>query len=103
MTEPSDAVKAFSKPASEARSVETLKQGSAVELRHATDMRAGQRRARIDDVAGRAGVSIKTVSRVLNGEPNISPETKEKVLASIRELRYIPNPEAKKLAHSKKK
>ena len=45
----------------------------------------------IKEVAKRAGVAISTVSKVLNGYPNVSPGTKEKVNAAIRELNYIPN------------
>lgn len=43
------------------------------------------------DVAREAGVSAKTVSRVLNGEQWVSGETKEKVLSAIRKLDYHPN------------
>jgi LacI family transcriptional regulator len=57
-----------------------------------------KRRATIDDVAARAGVSIKTVSRVLNGEPNVRPETRERVLAATRQLEYQPNLSARRLA-----
>lgn len=45
----------------------------------------------IKEVAQRAGVAISTVSKVLNGYPNISEETKTKVNEAIRELNYIPN------------
>lgn len=45
----------------------------------------------IKEVAKQAGVAISTVSKVLNGYPNISQETKEKVNAAIKELNYIPN------------
>jgi DNA-binding LacI/PurR family transcriptional regulator len=49
------------------------------------------------DVARRAGVSHQTVSRVLNGHPNVSPETKAQVLAAIRALGYRPNVAARTL------
>jgi DNA-binding LacI/PurR family transcriptional regulator len=49
------------------------------------------------DVARLAGVSHQTVSRVLNGHPNVSPETKAGVLAAIRHLRYRPNAAARTL------
>ncbi len=49
------------------------------------------------DVARLAGVSHQTVSRVLNEHPNVSPLTKEKVLAAIRELAYRPNAAARTL------
>ena len=45
----------------------------------------------IKEVAKHAGVAISTVSKVLNGYPNISEETKEKVNKAIKELNYIPN------------
>lgn len=45
----------------------------------------------IKEVAKHAGVAISTVSKVLNGYPNISDKTKEKVLKSIKELNYVPN------------
>ncbi len=52
----------------------------------------------IDDVAKKAGVSIKTVSRVVNREPNVRAATKEKVDAAIKELNYRPNQSARGLA-----
>ena len=45
----------------------------------------------IYDIATKAGVSIATVSRVLNGSPNVSAKTKEKVLHVINEEGYTPN------------
>ena len=45
----------------------------------------------IKDVAKLAGVSFKTVSRVVNQEPNVSESVKEKVLESIKQLNYQPN------------
>lgn len=45
----------------------------------------------IKEVAKQAGVAISTVSKVLNGYPNVSEETKRKVNNAIRELNYIPN------------
>ncbi len=42
-------------------------------------------------VAALAGVSIKTVSRVINAEPNVSPDLVERVLAATRALGYQPN------------
>lgn len=44
----------------------------------------------ISDVAARAGVSPSTVSRVLNGRPGISEETRSKVLEAAKELGYYP-------------
>ena len=45
----------------------------------------------IKEVAKQAGVAISTVSKVLNGYPNISRETRDRVNAAIKELNYIPN------------
>lgn len=45
----------------------------------------------IKEVAKHAGVAISTVSKVLNGYPNISEATKQKVQLAIKELNYIPN------------
>ena len=55
-------------------------------------------RATIDDVAKLAGVSIKTVSRVVNREPNVRESTREKVERAIAELNYRPNLSARNLA-----
>jgi len=52
----------------------------------------------IDDVAIKAGVSIKTVSRVLNREPNVSEKTLAKVQEAIKALNYRPNNAARGLA-----
>ena len=45
----------------------------------------------IYDISNKAGVSIATVSRVLNGSDNVSSETKKKVMAVINECKYEPN------------
>lgn len=45
----------------------------------------------IYDVSNKAGVSIATVSRVLNGHPNVSDKTRSRVLAVMEELGYTPN------------
>lgn len=57
--------------------------------------------ATIKDVAERAGVSIATVSYVLNNRANVSPKTREKVLKAARELNYSPNRIAKSLKTKK--
>ncbi|MEP6342453.1 MAG: LacI family DNA-binding transcriptional regulator [Maricaulaceae bacterium] len=58
-------------------------------------------KTRIHDVAERAGVSMKTVSRVLNREPNVSDATRDRVLEAARALRYTPSLAARGLATSK--
>jgi len=55
----------------------------------------------INSVASYAGVSKKTVSRVLNNEPNVSAATREKVLKVFKELDYTPNPIARGLAQNR--
>ncbi|QEE24245.1 LacI family transcriptional regulator [Rhodanobacter glycinis] len=54
--------------------------------------------ARIEDVAVHAGVSVKTVSRVLNGYTNVRAKLRTRIEASIRELNYVPNASARSLA-----
>ncbi|MFF1572612.1 LacI family DNA-binding transcriptional regulator [Leifsonia sp. NPDC058292] len=49
------------------------------------------RRVTIRDVAREAGVGIKTVSRVINDEPNVAPLTAERVHAAIKLLRWEPD------------
>ena len=45
----------------------------------------------IYDVSERSGVSIATVSRVLNNNPHVSAKTRAKVLAVMEECGYVPN------------
>ena len=45
----------------------------------------------IYDISKKAGVSIATVSRVLNGSSNVSEKTKQKVLNVIEQCGYTPN------------
>jgi len=54
--------------------------------------------ATINDVAELAGVSIKTVSRVVNSEPNVRDATRDKVNDAIKKLNYRPNLSARNLA-----
>ncbi|MGW4962201.1 LacI family DNA-binding transcriptional regulator [Nonomuraea sp. NPDC004186] len=54
-------------------------------------------RVTMREVADRAGVSIKTVSRVVNGEPHIRPEKVSRVHAAIDELGWVPNRAARTL------
>lgn len=55
-------------------------------------------RTTIDDVAAAAGVSIKTVSRVLNDEPGVRSETRNRVRDAIASLSYRPSLPARSLA-----
>ncbi len=52
----------------------------------------------IGDIARLAGVSKKTVSRVLNESPLVRPDTREKVLALMQNVGYVPDPQARGLA-----
>lgn len=55
----------------------------------------------IKDIARLCGVSISTVSRVLNNRPDVSEENRQKVLAVIESSNYIPNNSARDLVKTK--
>jgi LacI family transcriptional regulator len=61
---------------------------------------ASRTRATMRDVAARAGVSLKTVSRVLNGEPGVAEATAEKVRLAAQELSFQLNLGARSLRRS---
>ena len=46
-------------------------------------------------VAERAGVSIKTVSRIVNGDPAVNAKTRDSVQVHLQSLNYIPNQAAR--------
>jgi LacI family transcriptional regulator len=58
-------------------------------------------RANIKDVATKAGVAVKTVSRVLNGHPYVSAETRERVEAVMKALDFRPSMAARILSGAK--
>lgn len=58
-------------------------------------------RVRIEDVAAAAGVSMKTVSRVLNREPNVREDTRIRVQSAVDKLKYTPSLSARSLAGSR--
>ncbi|WP_086607115.1 LacI family DNA-binding transcriptional regulator [Erythrobacter donghaensis] len=58
-------------------------------------------RANIRDVAARAGVAVKTVSRVLNGHPYVSAELRERVERAMVDLDYRPSVAARILSGAK--
>jgi LacI family transcriptional regulator len=58
----------------------------------------GEDKPTINDVARLAGVSKKTVSRVINDSPLLNRSTREKVEKVIAEIGYVPNPQARALA-----
>ncbi|MFD0717220.1 LacI family DNA-binding transcriptional regulator [Paenibacillus sp. GCM10027626] len=55
----------------------------------------------IFDVAKKSGLSVVTVSRVLNGSPSVREKNREKVLQAMKELDYHPNASARSLASGK--
>lgn len=55
----------------------------------------------IREVAARAGVGVATVSRVLNGNPNVKEDTRQRVLKAVTDLNYIPNMAARQLSGGK--
>jgi len=71
----------------------------AIARLHTTLVRNAQHQATLFDVAELAGVSIKTVSRVVNSEPNVRPVTQERVEGAIATLNYLPNEAARRLVH----
>ena len=56
-----------------------------------------RRPAVMSDVGRLAGVSHQTVSRVINGSPHVREETRQRVIAAMRELDYRPNSVARAL------
>ena len=61
----------------------------------------GKSRRTIREVASAAGVSIATVSRVLNGRPDVAPETREAVLRVVRDQGFSMNRSARALSGGK--
>jgi len=59
------------------------------------------RRVTISDIAKRAGVSKGAVSLALNGRPGVSDETRERILAIVKELGWSPNRAARALSAAK--
>lgn len=55
----------------------------------------------IKHVAADVGVSLQTVSRVINNEPNVRPEMKQRVQASIEKLGYVPSIAAQRMSGSR--
>lgn len=55
----------------------------------------------IKHVAAEAGVSLQTVSRVINNEPNVRPAMKERVQSSIDRLGYVPSIAAQRMSGSR--
>ncbi len=62
---------------------------------------ARERVTSLKDVAAAAGVSVATVSRLLNGSLELPFETKKRIDDAIRELNYQPNPHARRLSRGR--
>ncbi len=60
-----------------------------------------RRAVTIKHVAAEAGVSLQTVSRVINKEPNVRPVVQERVLAAVAKLGYVPSLAARRLGGSR--
>lgn len=63
--------------------------------------RVGSRPLTIRDIAREAGVSVATTSRVLNRQPHVAPETRERVLRVVRKRGFSRNPSARALSRAR--
>lgn len=63
-------------------------------------MRPLRSRSTMRDVAQLSGVSIKSVSRVVNQDPNVSPKMRERVDRAVRQLGFVPDASAAALRRS---
>lgn len=55
----------------------------------------------IRHVAAAAGVAVKTVSRVINGEPNVTRDLRDRVMKAVEELGYVPSMAARRMGGSR--
>jgi len=60
-----------------------------------------RRAVTIKHVAAEAGVSLQTVSRVINNEPNVRPVVQERVRAAVAKLGYVPSLAARRMGGSR--
>lgn len=70
-------------------------------VEHDNLIREEEKMSSIRDVAKRANVAACTVSRVLNGTANVSPETRMRIEQAMKELNYIPNELARSMFKQK--
>src|SRR5579871_5981905 len=76
--------------------------GSSVPAGREDQGQRGTRRgSTLKDVAARAGVSMMTVSSVVNGRPHVAPQTRERVRAALAALNYRPNVSARHLRNGR--
>ena len=59
--------------------------------------RSGADMVSMKDIAQRCGVSVATVSKALNGQPDIGPETRDRICAAAEEMGYVTNSAARAL------
>ena len=74
-----------------------------MDAQNRTKGKRASRAAAMSDVGRLAGVSHQTVSRVINGSPNVRSETRDRVIAAMDELGYRPNLAARALATGRTK
>ena len=55
----------------------------------------------IRHVATAAGVAVKTVSRVMNGEPNVTRDLQDRVMKAVDDLGYVPSMAARRMGGSR--
>ncbi|WP_226467754.1 LacI family DNA-binding transcriptional regulator [Luteimonas panaciterrae] len=79
----------------------TSKESAPAPAIAATPAAIGNKVATINDIARLAGVSKKTVSRIINRSPLVRQDTREKVETLMREVGYVPDPMARGLAFRK--
>lgn len=58
-------------------------------------------KVKLKDIADKAGVSMMTVSRVMNDDPKVGAKTRDRILAIAQDMQYRPNIAARHLASSK--
>jgi len=63
--------------------------------------RSSRQSVTIRHVAAEAGVSLQTVSRVVNNEPNVRPQVRERVNAAVKKLGYVPSLAARRMGGSR--
>ncbi len=68
-------------------------------MKNSVDKHAPKSKATIKDVAKLAGVSFKTVSRVINKEGTVGQELQDKVMQAVKALNYQPNLSARLRRH----
>ena len=64
-------------------------------------MKTKRQAVTIKHVAAEAGVSLQTVSRVINNEPNVRPVVQERVHAAVAKLGYVPSLAARRMGGSR--